>query len=63
LLWKANRKGKVATIPTPILENNLVYVTSGYGIGCNLFKVTLGSGNWNAEQIYATKSWRTIMAA
>src|SRR4051812_2987839 len=42
LLWRADRKGRTATIPTPIYHDNHVYVTSGYGVGCNLFKVTPG---------------------
>jgi outer membrane protein assembly factor BamB len=55
LLWKAPRKGNVAVIPTPIFSDGLVYVTSGYGAGCNLFKVTSDSGNFTAEQVYANK--------
>jgi outer membrane protein assembly factor BamB len=31
----------------------LVYVTSGYGAGCNLFKVTGADGRFSAEQVYA----------
>ena len=40
VLWKAPRKGKTAVIPTPIVSGNHVFVTSGYGVGCDLFKVT-----------------------
>jgi len=55
LLWKAPRKGNVAVIPTPIYDDGFVYVTSGYGVGCNLFKVTADSGKFSAEQVYANK--------
>jgi outer membrane protein assembly factor BamB len=55
VLWKAARKGNVAVIPTPIVSGNYVYVTSGYGAGCNLFKVTPGSGQFSVEQVYANK--------
>ena len=54
LLWKAARKGATAVIPTPIYADNHVYVTSGYGIGCNLFKVAKGS-EFTATQVYANK--------
>jgi outer membrane protein assembly factor BamB len=54
VLWKAARKGSTAVIPTPIYANGYVYVTSGYGIGCNLFKVTTGSG-FTVTQVYANK--------
>src|SRR4029079_8356129 len=39
VLWKAARKGATAVIPTPIYHDGYVYVTSGYGAGCNLFKI------------------------
>ncbi|MEI6781517.1 MAG: PQQ-binding-like beta-propeller repeat protein, partial [Verrucomicrobiota bacterium] len=43
VLWQAARKGATAVIPTPIYADGHVYVTSGYDIGCNLFKVEKGS--------------------
>lgn len=52
LLWRAERKGKTANVPTPIFKDNHVYVSTGYGIGCNLFKVTPGS-EFQVEQVYA----------
>jgi outer membrane protein assembly factor BamB len=55
LLWKAPRKGSIAVIPTPIYDDGFVYVTSGYGVGCNLFKITTDSGRFSAEQVYANK--------
>ena len=55
VLWKAPRRGNVAAIPTPVVDGNEVYVTSGYGAGCNLFKVTTKDGKFSAEQIYANK--------
>lgn len=55
LLWKAPRKGKVAVIPTPIYSDGYVYVTSAYGIGCNLFKITAAGGKFTAEEVYASK--------
>jgi outer membrane protein assembly factor BamB len=55
LLWRAPRKGKTAVIPTPIYSDDCVYVTSAYGIGCNLFKVTAADGKFTAEEVYANK--------
>lgn len=35
ILWKANfRGGRTAVIPTPVVHENRVYVTAGYGAGC-----------------------------
>jgi outer membrane protein assembly factor BamB len=53
VLWKAPRKGNVAVVPTPLVMGNEVYVTSGYGAGCNLFKITGTDGKFSANQVYA----------
>jgi outer membrane protein assembly factor BamB len=53
VLWKASRVGRVAVIPTPIVDGNYVYVTSGYNAGSHLFHVTSGNSRFSAEQVYA----------
>lgn len=55
LLWRAPRHGETATIPTPIFYESAVYVSSGYGIGCNLFKISKAEGAYKAQQVYANK--------
>jgi len=55
VLWRASRPGRVAVIPTPIYSDGLVYVTSGYGVGCNLFKITAADGKFTAQEVYANK--------
>ncbi len=55
LLWRAARKGETAVIPTPIYHDGQVYVSSGYGVGCNLFKITADDGKFSAEESYANK--------
>lgn len=54
VLWQAKRKGATAVIPDPIVDGNRVYVSSGYGTGCNLFKISEGS-SFSATQEYANK--------
>ncbi len=56
LLWRAPRPGRTAVVPTPICHDDYVYVSSGYGVGCNLFKVTKADGKFSAEQVYANKA-------
>ena len=53
LLWRAERKGRTATVPTPIFHDNCVYVSSGYGVGCNLFKIKATGSEFSTEQVYA----------
>jgi outer membrane protein assembly factor BamB len=52
LLWKSPWPGKVAVIPTPIVRDNLVYVTAGYGAGCRQIKI--GPGN-EVTTVYENK--------
>ncbi len=56
LLWRAPRRGATASIPTPVLSGNLVFVTSGYGVGCNLFKLKPDSSVIGTEEVYANKN-------
>ncbi len=55
VLWRAPRQGSTAVIPTPIYHDHHVFVTSGYGAGCNLFKIAKTEGGFKAEQVYANK--------
>ncbi|HLY11844.1 MAG TPA: PQQ-binding-like beta-propeller repeat protein [Planctomycetota bacterium] len=55
LLWSIARAGKTAIIPTPIYKDGLVFVTSGYGVGCNAFKVTESGGKYSVEEAYSGK--------
>ncbi|HMO13533.1 MAG TPA: PQQ-like beta-propeller repeat protein [Pirellulaceae bacterium] len=43
LLWSTDWPGTIAVIPTPIVHENRVYVTSGYGIGSK--QIEISSGN------------------
>lgn len=49
VVWRADWPGRVAVIPTPIFRDGHVYVTSGYGVGCNLFRI---DENNQAHEVY-----------
>ncbi len=55
LLWKAARAGATAVIPSPIIYNDMVYVTSGYNIGCHAFKIGMNGPRFTASQVYWNK--------
>ncbi|MEI6351429.1 MAG: PQQ-binding-like beta-propeller repeat protein [Verrucomicrobiota bacterium] len=54
LLWRGARPARIVAT-TPVIDGNLVYVSSGYGIGCNAFRVDVRDGKFTAEQVYASK--------
>lgn len=43
LLWQTDFPGRTAVIPTPIVHDNMVFVTAGYGSGCKCVKVEPGN--------------------
>jgi outer membrane protein assembly factor BamB len=55
VLWCASRRGETAVIPTPICFDDHVYVTSGYGVGSNLFKVTKSGSGFEVDEVYSNK--------
>ncbi len=57
VLWsKAAAVNGTAIIPTPIFRDDQLYVTSGYGAGCALIKLTPKDGGVSADQAYANKN-------
>ncbi len=52
LLWETSFAGRTAVIPTPIVRENEIYVTAGYGAGSKL--VRIGAGNAVTE-VYENK--------
>jgi outer membrane protein assembly factor BamB len=40
VIWSTDWPGRTAVIPTPIVDGNRVYITSGYGVGCMLLEIT-----------------------
>ena len=57
LLWRYPKKppyGDVV-IPTPIFHAGCVYVSAGYGAGCDLIKLIPAGQKFKAEKVYANK--------
>lgn len=50
-----------AIAPTPIVRDDLVYVTSGYGGGSQLFKISKASDGLQAKGLYARKSQQSMI--
>lgn len=55
LLWSAPRPGRTAVVPTPVVKGNSIFVTSGYGVGCNRFTVTGSGAAFTVAQDYENK--------
>jgi len=53
VLWRTEWPGATAVIPTPIFSEGYVYITSGYNVGCSLFKI---GKNHKVEEVYFNKN-------
>ncbi|MDQ3622571.1 MAG: PQQ-like beta-propeller repeat protein [Verrucomicrobiota bacterium] len=43
VLWRTPFPGRTAVVPTPIVKDNHVFITAGYGVGCRLVKIEPGN--------------------
>src|SRR5262245_17059114 len=57
LLWRRADIGyRTAVIPTPVVHGDHVFVTAGYGAGCELIKLSAdGKDGVKAEKVYTAK--------
>ena len=53
LLWESPWPGSTAVIPTPIYRDGQLYLTTGYGVGCQLLRLEGTAGS--VEVIYENK--------
>ena len=65
LLWQGRAfEGEIyAVAQTPIIRDNVVYVTSGYGDGCHLFQLTAKGKTFAAKDIYPKNVQRKVQNA
>ncbi len=56
LLWFYGRSQSIAAIPTPVYHDHHVFVTSGYGSGCDLIRLTKDGEEFRAEKVYHNKA-------
>ena len=62
-LWRADFPGNTAVIPTPVVFGNLVYVTSGYGVGCRCFEVKKNAAKFEPKNCGTANKWSTTTEA
>lgn len=53
VLWRADFDGKTLVASTPIVQDDIVLVTSGYGVGWHAFRILKKDGAFQAEPLYS----------
>jgi outer membrane protein assembly factor BamB len=57
LLWRYPKTAyRIAVVPTPIVHDNFVFVSAGYGAGCDLLKLTADGKAFRVEPVYTNKN-------
>lgn len=54
------KQSSYAIAPTPVVRDNLVYITSGYGGGCHLFELSAKGSGVKAKELYPKKAQKTV---
>ena len=58
-LWRYRRvSNRTANIATPIFRDGHVFLSSDYGIGCALLKLTQQNGFWRPAEVYFNRNMR-----
>jgi outer membrane protein assembly factor BamB len=61
LLWHhPNDNYDIAVCATPLVRDNHVYATAGYGAGCDLVKLSPEGQGIKAEQVYVSRNRRNL---
>jgi outer membrane protein assembly factor BamB len=61
-LWteKTFSHSSYAIAPTPIIQDDLVYITTGYGGGCHLYQLTKGEKGLEVKDLYKGKTQKNM---
>ena len=52
VLWRAPFPFKVSTAASPVVYEDIVYCSAGYGVGAGAFKISKSGSGFSAEQIW-----------
>ena len=55
-LWRQAFSFKVSTASSPVVADDLVFCSAGYGVGAGVFKISLNAGNWESEQVWRKRN-------
>jgi outer membrane protein assembly factor BamB len=54
VLWRHAYKYNVSTAASPVVHEDIVYCSAGYGVGAGAAKVTKNGNEWSAAEIWRT---------
>ncbi len=54
-LWRYAYRFNVSTAASPVVWNDIVYCSAGYGVGAGAVKVANAAGKWTATELYRVR--------
>jgi outer membrane protein assembly factor BamB len=60
LMWSNDQNGHGISVTTPVFHDNSVYLTTSYGVGCGLVRVTGNASEQKAEKAYDAQARRVM---
>jgi outer membrane protein assembly factor BamB len=54
-LWRYAFDFKISTAASPVVWNDIVYCSAGYGVGAGAVKVSNTGGRWEAKELYRSR--------
>jgi outer membrane protein assembly factor BamB len=61
LLWQSNQSAHGISVSTPVHKDDLVYVSTGYGVGGGAVKVVKDGDTFSAEKVYDRDDQKLMM--
>jgi outer membrane protein assembly factor BamB len=55
-LWRQEFPFKVSTASSPVVADDLVFCSAGYGVGAGVFKISLNAGNWKSDPVWRKRN-------
>lgn len=51
-LWRQEFPFKVSTAASPVVANDFIFCSAGYGVGAGLFKLSRNNGSWQSTPVW-----------
>ncbi len=55
-LWRQEFPFKVSTAASPVVAENLVFCSAGYGVGAGVFKISKQANEWTSEPVWRKRN-------
>jgi outer membrane protein assembly factor BamB len=55
-LWSQEFPFKVSTAASPVVANDLVFCSAGYGVGASVFKISKNVNQWDSETLWRKRN-------